>query len=318
VVQITKRVVVALGGNAILRAGQRGTIEEQRENVALAAAQIQAMLRSGLDVVITHGNGPQVGNILRQNEECRRLTPAMPLDVCGAETQGQIGYLLQQALGNALAGLETPRKVITVLTQVIVDREDPAFARPTKPIGPFYREDEAQALSREKGYIMQEDVGRGWRRVVPSPQPLEIYERDIIRRLVQAGAVVIAAGGGGVPVVRTAKGLSGVEAVIDKDLAAACLAAEVKAQVLLILTDVSRVCLNFRQPDQRELAELDLDSARRYLADGQFKAGSMGPKVQAVVRFLESGGEYAVIGSLAEADKVWSGEAGTVIRSSAG
>lgn len=244
---MVKRVVVALGGNAILKPGQRGTVAEQRENVVRASTQIASMLQSGLDVVITHGNGPQIGNILRQNEETRRLVPPMPLDVCGAESQGMIGYLLQQALGNALVDLETPRRVLTVLTQVIVDQADPAFATPSKPIGPFYSEAEARSLSREKGFLMREDAGRGWRRVVPSPRPKEIYERDLIRRLVQAGAVVIAAGGGGVPVLRTPHGLVGVEAVIDKDLAAACLAAEVKAQALLVLTDVTRVCLNYRR-----------------------------------------------------------------------
>ena len=310
---MVKRVVVALGGNAILKPGQRGTIAEQRENVSLASRQIAAMLRSGLDVVITHGNGPQIGNILRQNEEARRLVPAMPLDVCGGESQGMIGYLLQQALNNALAGMEVPRRVVTVLTQVVVDADDPAFANPTKPIGGFYREDEARALSREKGFIMREDAGRGWRRVVPSPRPLEIHERYLIRRLVQAGAVVIAAGGGGIPVRRTPQGLVGVEAVIDKDLAAACLAMEVKAQVLMILTDVARVCLNYRRPDQVELDRLELAEARRYLAEGQFSAGSMGPKIEAAVAFLEAGGEYAVIGALDRAEEVWRGESGTRI-----
>ncbi len=311
---MVKRVVVALGGNAILKPGQRGTIAEQQENVARASAQIAAMLRSGLDVVITHGNGPQIGNILRQNEEARRLVPPMPLDVCGAESQGMIGYLLQQALGNALAELEVPRRVVTVLTQVVVDGRDPAFANPTKPVGPFYSETEARALSREKGFLMREDAGRGWRRVVPSPMPLEIVERDLLRRLVQAGAVVIAAGGGGVPVLRTPQGLVGVEAVIDKDLAAACLATEVMAQVLLILTDVPGVYLNYRQADQVALAQLTVAEARRYLMEGQFRAGSMGPKIEAAIRFVEGGGERAVIGALDEADRVWAGEAGTVIR----
>ena len=314
---MVKRVVVALGGNAILKPGQRGTIDEQRENVARASEQIAAMLRSGLDVVITHGNGPQIGNILRQNEETRRLVPPMPLDVCGAESQGMIGYFLQQALGNALAESEVPRRVVTVLTQVVVERGDPAFANPTKPVGAFYSEEEARALSREKGFLMREDAGRGWRRVVPSPRPLEIVERDLLRRLVQAGAVVIAAGGGGIPVLRTPEGFVGVEAVIDKDLAAACLAAEVMAQALLILTDVPRVCLNYRQENQVELAELTVAEARRHLAVGQFKAGSMGPKIEAAVRFVESGGEYAVIGALDEADRVWAGEAGTVVHQGA-
>lgn len=311
---MVKRVVVALGGNAILKPGQRGTIEEQRENTALAAAQIAAMLRTGLDVVITHGNGPQVGNILRQNEEARRQVPPMPLDVCGAQSQGLIGYLLQQALDNALAETGTPRRVVTILTRVVVEPGDPAFLNPAKPVGMFYNEAEARALSREKGYLMREDAGRGWRRVVPSPKPVEIFERDLIRRLVQAGAVVIAAGGGGVPVCRTPKGLCGVEAVIDKDLAAACLAAEVKAQALFILTDVPRVCLNYRRADQVEIEAMTAAEARRYLADGHFKAGSMGPKIEAAVNFLAQGGEYAVIGALDQAEKVWAGEAGTVIR----
>ncbi len=309
-----KRVVVALGGNAILKPGQRGTIDEQRANVARAGVQIASMLRSGLDVVITHGNGPQIGNILRQNEESRRLVPPMPLDVCGAESQGMIGYLLQQSLANALAALEIPRRVVTLLTQVVVDPGDPAFADPCKPIGSFYTEAEALALSREKGFLMREDAGRGWRRVVASPKPLAIVERDLIRRLVQAGAVVIAAGGGGVPVVKGAKGLIGVEAVIDKDLAAACLGKEVKAQALLILTDVARVCLRYRQPDQVELAEITSREAGRYLAEGHFRAGSMRPKIEAALDFLAGGGEYAVIGALDDAERVWAGESGTVIR----
>lgn len=310
---MVKRVVVALGGNAILRPGQRGTIAEQRENAERAAAQIAKMLASGLDVVITHGNGPQIGNILCQNEEARGIVPPMPLDVCGAQSQGMIGYLLQQALTNALARLGSTRRVITLVTRVRVDGDDPAFAAPTKPVGAFYSEREAQALSREKGYLMREDVGRGWRRVVPSPAPVEIVERDLIRRLVQAGAVVIAAGGGGIPVIETPQGLAGVEAVIDKDLAAACLAVEVKAQALFILTDVRRVCLNYRRPDQIELDALTVDEARRHLESGQFHAGSMGPKIRAAVEFIEAGGEYAVIGSLDEADRVWNREAGTVV-----
>lgn len=224
-----------------------------------------------------------------------------------------IGYLLQQALDNVLADLDVPRRVAALITQVVVDPGDPAFTNPSKPVGRSYREDEAKALAGGRGYKLMAEAKRGWRRVVPSPMPLEIVETDLIRRLVQAGAVVIAAGGGGVPVIKTPRGLQGVEAVIDKDLAAACLACAVKAQALLILTDVPKVCLNFNRPDQIELDVLRLEEARRHLRSGQFAAGSMGPKVLAATKFLEAGGEYAVIGALAEAEEVWARRAGTTI-----
>jgi carbamate kinase len=307
-----QKVVVAFGGNAILRAEQRGTAEEQLQNVQEACRQVASMLELGYQVVITHGNGPQVGNILIQNEEASGLVPALPLDCCGAESQGLIGYMIQQSLGNVLAlrGLSCP--VVTVVTQVVVDEDDPAFNQPSKPVGPFYKAGKAQELIQEKGFIMREDKARGgWRRLVPSPDPLQIHEREAIRRLVDQGVVVIAAGGGGVPVVQSDQRLRGVEAVIDKDLAGQCLAADLEADILLILTDVQAVAVNWGTPDQQFLSELSLEEARTLAKAGHFQAGSMGPKVEAACRFVENGGQMAIIADLEHAFLALQGKAGT-------
>ena len=307
-------IVIALGGNAILQAKQQGTHEEQYANVAETARHIARMVLNGYRVVITHGNGPQVGNILIQNEEGRGTVPAMPLDVCGAESQGQIGYWIQQALGNELRAAGSRQPVITMVTQVIVDVDDPAFANPTKPVGPSYTDKRAQRLMMEKGYIMKETGPAGWRRVVPSPEPKAIVEKDAIVRLVDDGAIVISCGGGGIPVRREADGrLTGVEAVIDKDLAGQRLANEVGAATFLVLTDVEQVALNFGRPDQRNLDRITVDEARTYQNEGHFKAGSMGPKVEAAIRFVAAGGRRAVITSLHQAVQAIEGEAGTVI-----
>lgn len=311
--RIPGRVVVALGGNAILKPGQKGRAEDQFTNVRSTCQQIVRMVEIGHQIVITHGNGPQVGAILLQNEEASGVVPVMSLDICGAESQGLIGYMIQQNLRNLLKeqGIRVP--VATVVTQVLVDEEDPAFENPTKPVGPFYDEEEAKRLAGERGFTVMEDSGRGWRRVVPSPHPKGIVEEDAIKLLVESGAVVIASGGGGIPVVRQAGELVGVEAVIDKDLAGERLATAVKANTLLILTDVDGVALNYGTAEERFLDSITISEARQYLEEGHFAVGSMRPKVLAAIRFLENGGQSCVIASL---DKVWKalqGEAGTKI-----
>jgi len=307
------RVVVALGGNAILRAGQSGTFEEQMENVRRTCLLLADVIEEGWQLVLAHGNGPQVGNILIQNEEAARLVPAMPLDACGAQSQGLIGYMIQQSLENALASRNLNIPVVTVLTQVVVDARDPAFENPTKPIGPFYERERAYELIRGKGYHMR-DCGRGWRRLVPSPDPKAILERAAIRSLVESGAVVVACGGGGVPVTAGGGRISGLEAVIDKDLAAERLAADLGAGRLVMLTDVERVALNYGRPDQRELDRMTLGEAERYLAEGHFGEGSMGPKVEAAIRFVRlREGNVAVIAALERAADAVRGKAGTVI-----
>lgn len=306
-----KKIVVALGGNAILQAGQKGTAEEQLANVRLAAEQIGQLVLAGHQVVLTHGNGPQVGNILLQNAAASPTVPAMPLDICGAQTQGFIGYLLQQSLANILGQHGYSKPVVTVVTQVVVDADDPAFSNPTKPIGPFYSAEEAQELIA-KGLAMQEDRARGgWRRIVPSPVPVRIWEREAIVNLIDSGAIVIAAGGGGIPVVETVSGLRGVEAVIDKDLAGQRLANDIGADILLILTDVEAVALDWGLPTQRWLHDVSLAQARSYHAAGHFQAGSMGPKVAAACNFLDAGGEMAIITSLQAVSQALAGETGT-------
>jgi len=311
-------VAIALGGNAILRPGQRGTAEEQLENVRATCRQIASLLRDGYRVVLTHGNGPQVGSILLQNEATDAV-PAMPMDVCGAESQGLIGYMMQQSLHNELVrqGM-TGWPVASVVTQTVVSADDPAFDKPTKPVGPFYDEDHARRKMGE-GETWVEDAGRGWRRVVPSPDPVEIVEIDVIRRLASDHAVVICTGGGGVPVVRDQDGtLRGVEAVIDKDLGSERLATGLGADLFVILTDVPRVALNYGEPAERFLSRLTVGEARALQKEGHFKPGSMGPKVEACCRFVEAGGR-AAISSLTKVHEALAGRAGTwVLPDSAG
>lgn len=308
-----KKIVVALGGNAILQPGQFGTSDEQRHNVDVTAEAIAELIRRGHEVVVTHGNGPQVGNILIQNEEASGLVPAMPLDICGAESQGQIGYMIQQSLHNRLHALGIDKPVVTVVTQVVVDPHDPAFADPTKPVGPFYSKEKAAELRESKGWVMKEAGPKGWRRVVPSPQPKAIFERDSVRALIGSGAVVIASGGGGIPVKDENGVLSGVEAVIDKDLAGERLAHDVGADIFIILTDVEQAALNFGQPEQRNLSRMTLAEVEQYAREGHFKAGSMGPKVEAARRFVAAGGEKAIITSLHKAVAALEGHAGTAV-----
>ncbi|MCD6142211.1 carbamate kinase [Candidatus Bipolaricaulota bacterium] len=310
-----KVTVIALGGNAILQPGQKGTFEEQMANVETTCRQLTQMVLSGkYKLVITHGNGPQVGNILLQNETAKDVAAPMPLYVCGAESQGLIGYMIQQSLHNLLQEVgKGDIPVATVVTQVVVDENDPAFQNPSKPVGPFYSEEEAKRLAAEKGYVVKEDAGRGWRRVVPSPDPIEIFEKEAIRQLIAARSIVIASGGGGIPVVKKDGKLAGVDAVIDKDLAGERLAVDVEAKIFLILTDVDEVKLNYKTPQERGISHMTVEEAKRYREEGHFAKGSMEPKVRAAIRFIEAGGERAIITSLGKAMEALEGKAGTTI-----
>jgi len=311
---IARTIVAALGGNAILRQGDTGTAEEQAANIRTACQSLVGIVAAGHRLVLVHGNGPQVGNILLQNEEAAATVPALPLDACGAESQGLLGYLIQREMGVALraAGLERP--VVTLLTQVLVDPDDPAFHNPTKPIGPFYTPERARRLAEQRGYVMKADARRGWRRVVASPEPRGIIEWEAIAALLHTGAVVVCCGGGGVPVWRDANGrIWGVEAVIDKDLAAQQLAADLGAQRLVILTDVAHVAIRWGRPDQVDLARTPLAQLRAYQQEGHFASGSMGPKVEAACRFVAAGGEFAAIAALEQAAAAAEGKSGTVV-----
>lgn len=309
-----RKVLVALGGNAISRRGGKGTSEEQFATVRKSVEQLVKMVEQGDRILVTHGNGPQVGDILLKDEAAKKIVPPMPLDVCGAESQGMIGYMLQQSLEEALRAEKVSMSVGTVLTQTIVDPSDPAFKNPTKPIGPFYSSAEASAMKRERGWQMVSDSGRGFRRVVPSPLPIDIVEKEVISNLYDSGTLVIAAGGGGIPVVRDAQGkLKGVEAVLDKDRTAALLATILKTDVLLILTDVDRVSLDYQSGRPTPLDRVDSKTLTKYLDAGQFPAGSMGPKIESVLGFLEAGGKKAVVTSLELALEGLAGTAGTTV-----
>lgn len=307
--------MVAIGGNAILRKGQRPTLENQLRNLEETSRHIALMVNSGYDVALTHGNGPQVGDIVLQNEAAKDDVPPMPLDVCVAESQGLIGYMFQQALTEALRTLCCERTVPCVLTRVLVDEDDEAFRSPSKPIGPFYSAGEATDLRRSKGWTLMEDQARGgWRRVVPSPRPLGIVEAASIRRLVRGGNdLVISAGGGGIPVVNRQGRLHGVEAVVDKDLASACLAKGMGESLLIMLTDVDQVFLDFGREEQRPLGTITADEAESHLRAGQFPAGTMGPKIEAGIDFVRSGGERAIITRPELLDTALASRAGTEI-----
>lgn len=288
--------VVALGGNALIRQGERGEVAEQLRHIRESVVHLPLLLEKGYALVITHGNGPVVGQLLLQNEAARETVPPMPLDVCDADSEGSIGYLTQQTLVNVLRGRCGGRPVVSLITQVVVDPADPAFDKPSKPVGPFYGAGEADGLRRVKGWAVVEDAGRGFRRVVPSPRPLQVVEEDAIRILLEHGVVVIAAGGGGIPVMRAESGeLHGVEAVIDKDRVSALLAGRLGARLLVILTAVDCVYRRFGRPDQEPLRRIDIATARRLLQDGEFPPGSMGPKIEAAIDFLAAGGEEVLI-----------------------
>ena len=309
-----ERIVVALGGNALQSGGGPATAQAQLEVVRKTCEHIAAISGRGYEIAVVHGNGPQVGRIVMASEAAEDVTPAMPFDVCGAMSQGYIGYHIQQCLKYALNRSNRNIPVVTVATQVIVDANDPAFQDPAKPIGPFYTEEEARKLEREKGYTMKEDAGRGYRRVVASPLPRRIVEIEAVRQLWDH-SIVITCGGGGIPVVENPDGtLEGVAAVIDKDFAAELLAEEVKADMLMILTEVEKVAVNFNETDQRDLSSMTLAEAAKYVDDGQFPAGSMLPKVEAAMKFVRRfPDKKAVITSLDKAVDALEGKTGTVI-----
>jgi len=307
--------VVALGGNAIKQADERGTTEEQFHNVDVTAKQIAKIAKAGYRLVVTHGNGPQAGALLIQQEESDDLVPAQTLAVCGAMTQGQIGWMMQNRLAFHLMREGMNAAICTVVTQVEVSDQDPDFQDPSKPVGPFYTKEEALHLAEEKSYVVKEvkpGVEKSWRRVVPSPEPVDIVEAESINDLLAGGGIVIASGGGGIPVKKNGDGsYSGVEAVIDKDRAGFKLAQAVKADKFLILTDVEKVFLNFNKPEQKVLDRLTVKEAERFSAEGHFLAGSMGPKIEAAVRFVKWSGKEAIITSLDKALEAVEGKTGT-------
>ena len=306
-----KTMLLAVGGNALIRSGEKGTITEQRANAQRTAVQIVKLIRAGYRLVLTHGNGPQVGAQLLRSERGASQVPGHPLDVCGASTQGEIGYLLEQSLQTELQhyGLHVP--VTTVLTQSVVSPDDPSMKHPTKPIGPFYSRADAEERQRLWGWEIVEDAARGYRRVVPSPDPIEIVELKVIRDLVEKGVLVIACGGGGIPVVWKDGRLEGVEAVIDKDRASALLAIRLQADLFVISTDTDYVYLDYKKPTQQELEHVTAAELERYAKAGHFPAGNMGPKIESVLRFLSQGGKEAIITSCDNLSQAVSGSAGT-------
>jgi carbamate kinase len=309
------RLVIAIGGNSLIPDGDHQSVQDQYVAAAETDDHIASLVKQGWDVAISHGNGPQVGFILRRSELASSELHEIPLDYCGADTQGAIGYMLQQNLVNDFNQRGIDKSVVTVVTQVEVDAADPAFQNAAKPIGSFMDEEEAMRRRDEEGWDVLEDAGRGWRRVVASPQPMRIVELDVIKSLLDSGVVTIAVGGGGIPVVKNADGdLEGIAAVIDKDLASALLAVQVDADLLLISTAVEKVALNFGTPEQRWVDQFTLAEVKQYLEEGgHFAEGSMAPKMRAVVQFLEAGGKEALITNPANLERAMAGETGTRI-----
>ena len=306
--------VIALGGNALLQRGQKGTFEDQYENVKKTSGRIADLIERGYKIVLTHGNGPQVGATLLRHEAAKKIVPPFSLDACGAETQGFIGYMMQQALRNELKSRGVDKFVVSVVTRMIVDKHDLAFQNPTKPIGPFYTKEEADLLRQQKPeLVIKEDAGRGYRRVVPSPDPKIIAERAAIRALVDAGFVVVACGGGGIPIIEENGQAVGVEAVIDKDLGGQRLATLIGAHIFVILTDVEGAYINYGKPNQEMIREITSGKLRNYAKEGQFKEGSMAPKIEAAIRFVESGGERAIIASLGKLIEALDNKTGTQV-----
>lgn len=308
--------VVALGGNAILQENEKGTYDEQYKHVMNTAEQLYKIWEAGYNLVVSHGNGPQAGNLLIQQEDGTAHVPAQPLHCVGAMTQGQIGYMFQQALQNVFNAHGHNIPVATIVTQSVVSADDPDFKNPTKPVGPFYTKEQALKLKEEKGYNVKEikPTGeRNWRRIVASPEPLELLEAPAIENLIKNGIIVISSGGGGIPVTKDKFGINGIDAVIDKDKAASILAQNLKADYLMILTDVEHACVNFQKPDQKVLEKVSLSEVEKYYEEGQFLKGSMGPKVVSCMRFVRAGGKKAVITSLNKAIEGLEGKTGTNI-----
>ncbi len=306
--------VVAFGGNALMDFSGKSSYADQLMRTEKMCSEILSLFDSGYQVVITHGNGPQVGNLLMQQESLADIIPPMPLDVCDAMTQGQIGYMIEQTLRNTFTKNGIKKPVVSLVTQVLVSENDSAFKNPTKFIGPFFNKEESEKLERERGWQMREDSGRGWRRVVPSPKPVDIVEKEEIEEMIKRNFVVIACGGGGIPVLQDKKGkLKGVAAVIDKDFAAERLASLIGAEILLLVTSVNQVSIFYGTPKQKNLSKMTLKEARHYLAEGHFPPGSMGPKIEAAIKFLDSGGKKAIITSLEGIDNALKGKGGTEI-----
>jgi carbamate kinase len=304
--------VVAIGGNAVNKPGEKATAENMFTNLSVTAEYLMQMLKDDYELIITHGNGPQVGNILVQQEFAKNKIPPFPIDVNDALTQGSLGYAIALTLRNALLKAHHPREICSVVTQIVVDPNDPAFQNPTKPVGPFYSEEEGKRLQEEKGWVFVEDAGRGWRRVVPSPIPLDIIEKNAIQQLIKGDIITIAAGGGGIPVNRLPDGsLEGVEAVIDKDRASALLALEIKADLFIILTGVEKVYLDYGKPTQKAFDTLTVQEAQKYLTDGQFPKGSMGPKIEAAVSFVSKTGKKCLITAMETLGDALKGKTGT-------
>ncbi len=307
--------VIAIGGNSLIKDNTHQSIPDEKAAVRETAGHIAGMIAQGWNVVITHGNGPQVGFILLRSELARHVLPQiLPLDVAGADSQGGIGYMIQQALGNELRRRGISKQTVTLVTQTLVDRADLAMQHPSKPIGLFYNSVEAQQRQREHGWTMMEDAGRGWRRVVPSPHPRQIIESALIESMVRAGVVVISTGGGGIPVIADQNGdLVGIEAVIDKDFASSLLASTLHADLLLISTGVEKIALNYRQPDQQDLDQLTLSEAQHYLDEGHFAKGSMEPKIRAAIEYIQHGGKAVLITRPETITRALAGETGTWI-----
>ncbi len=310
--------VVAFGGNALLRPGDSGGTSEQLARAREAVRRLLPILARGYELVVVHGNGPQVGNVLIQNEEASGKVPPQTLDFCVAQTEGSIGFLLELAFANEMPGAGFRKEVVTIVTQVEVDAADPAFLRPSKPIGPFLSKERAAALEESLGWTMIEDSGRGWRKLVASPRPRAIRGLDVVAGLINRGHIVIAAGGGGIPVVVSEEGeVRGVEAVIDKDYAASMLAASLSADLFIILTGVERVSKHFGKPTEEPLPRLSVAQARNLLAEGEFPAGSMGPKIDAAIRFIGAGGKEVLIAKAERLSEALDGKTGTLVRETA-
>jgi carbamate kinase len=312
---MNKKAVLALGGNAIIQPGQKGIISEQFKNTRDSLGGVVELISQGYQLAITHGNGPQVGNLLiQQMAGMEKGIAPLPLGVLNAATEGTMGYMIEQSLQNKLIKSNIKKEVITIATQVLVDKDDPSIQNPSKPVGPFYTKEQAEVLKAEYGWTIVEDAGRGYRQVVPSPIPKEIIPFHTIKQLVEENKIVIACGGGGIPVYREADGtLEGVDAVIDKDFASGLLAREIDADLYVILTGVDRVAINFGKENQKDLESLTIEEAKRYYDEGQFPKGSMGPKILAAIRFLEEGGNKVLITSIERIVDAFAGKTGTII-----